>query len=141
MAVDPDAREITLNYTGGSLTMTIGNAKDLFGEDSDLLVAEAETVTSEVDQHDRVRVIGGGITKVGGHTRSYLQWPTSQANNAAAGKKVLMTWEGSEGTWTGRAAGSMAALGSFLQASAAKAIVFRTARGTKYGPFASTNTP
>ena len=141
MAVDPDAREITLNYTGGSLSMTIGNAKDLFGEDSDLLAAEGETITSEVKEHDRVRVIGGATTKVGSHTRSYVQWPTSQANNAAAGKLILMTWEGSDGTWSGRAAGSMAALGTFLQTSALKAVVFRTARGTKYGPFASNDNP
>ena len=141
MAVDPDAREITLNYTGGSLSMTIGNAKSLFGEDSDLLVAEGEAVSTAVKAHSRTRVIGGDTTNVTAHTRDYVQWPTSQANNAAAGKLILMTWEGSDGTWSGRAAGSMAALGTFLNTSAAKPVVFRTARGTKYGPFASVVTP
>ena len=141
MALDPDAKEITLNYTGGSLTMTIGNAKDLFGEDSSLLVPEGEEISAAVKAHTRTRVIGGGTTNVTAHTREYIQWPTSQANNAAAGKLIYMTWEDSEGTWSARATGSMSVLGTFLNAAAAKPVVFRTARGTKYGPFASDDTP
>ena len=121
--------------------MTIGNAKSLFGEDSNLLVAEGESISTAVSAHSRTRVIGGGTTSVSAHTRDYVQWPTSQANNAAAGKLILMTWDGSDGTWSGRVSGSMSALGTFLNTSAANPVVFRTARGTKYGPFASNDTP
>ena len=140
MTVDSDSKQITLNYTGGSLTMAIGNAKDLFGADSSLLNANAVDISTAVKAHSRTRVIGGTTTNVGAHTRDYKQWPTSQANNAAAGTLVYLTWENSAGKWAGRASGSMAALGTFLNTSAAKPVGFRTARGTKYGPFASSST-
>ena len=137
MATDTDAKQITLNYTGGSLTMTRGNAKDLFGEDSGLLTPVGEEISASVKAHSRTRVIGGESTNVAAHTREYIQWPTSQANNAASGKLIYMEWEDSEGTWGARATGSMASLGAFLNAAAAKPVGFRTSRGTKYGPFAS----
>jgi hypothetical protein len=139
MALDSDAKEITLNYTGGSLTMTRGNAKDLFGENNSLLDVEGEEISTAVKAHTRTRVIGGGTTNVAAHTREYIQWPTSQANNAAAGTLIYMSWEDSEGTWSARATGSMAVLATFLNAAAAKPVAFRTARGTKYGPFAMDN--
>ena len=136
MATDRDAAQITLNYTGGSLTMTIGNAKDLFGEDNSLLQAVGEEVTSSVKAHTRTRVIGGSTTNVAAHNREYIQWPVSQANNAAGGKLIYMTWQDSDGSWAARVTGSMSVLGTFLNAAAAKPVSFRTARGTKYGPFA-----
>lgn len=136
MATDRDAAQITLNYTGGSLTMTIGNAKDLFGEDNGLLQAVGEEVTSSVKAHSRTRVIGGDSVNVAAHNREYIQWPVSQANNAAGGKLIYMTWQDSEGSWAARVTGSMSVLGTFLNAAAAKPVSFRTARGTKYGPFA-----
>ena len=37
MAADPDARDLTVNYSGGSLTMTIGALKSLFGDDTPLI--------------------------------------------------------------------------------------------------------
>ena len=117
--------------------MTIGNAKDLFGEDNSLLQAVGEEVTSSVKAHTRTRVIGGSTTNVAAHNREYIQWPVSQANNAAGGKLIYMTWQDSEGSWAARATGSMSVLGTFLNAAAAKPVSFRTARGTKYGPFAS----
>lgn len=137
MATDTDAKQITLNYTGGSLTMTRGNAKDLFGEDSSLLTPVGVEISSTVKGHKRTRVIGEEPIDVSGHTREYIQWPTSQANNAASGKLIYMEWEDSEGAWGARATGSMASLGAFLNAAAAKPVAFRTSRGTKYGPFAS----
>ena len=133
--MDPDARQIKMNYTGGSLTITVGNAKDLFGENYQLLASTAVPVESAVTQHSRVRVIGGASTTVRAHNRNYQQWPTSNASNAAAGKVVMLSWEGSDGSWQCRASGSMAALANFLSETAPKPVVFRTGRGTSYGPF------
>ena len=48
--MDPDARQIKMNYTGGSLTITVGNAKDLFGENYQLLASTAVPVESAVTQ-------------------------------------------------------------------------------------------
>ena len=119
--------------------MTVGNAKDLFGSDYSLLASTAVPVDSSVASHSRVRVIGGTSTNVAAHTRSYQQWPTSNASNAAAGKVIMMAWDGSAGSWQCRASGSMAALSTFLSDVSPKAVTFRTARGTKYGPFIKTS--
>ena len=138
LLMDPDARQIKFNYTGGSLTLTVGNAKDLFGDDYQLLASTSVPVESSVAQHSRVRVIGGPSTTVSPHNRSYQQWPTSNSSNAAAGKVVLLAWEGSAGEWQCRASGSMSALATFLSETAPKPVVFRTSRGTSYGPFVAT---
>ena len=135
--MDPDARQLTLNYTGGSLTMAIGNLKALFGANYDLLTADPGSTTTSVSSHQRVRVIGGSASTVSAHTRDFKQWPTSQANGAASGKKVLISWENSNGAWVGRVSGAMADFADFLQTNATSATTFRTSRGTKYGPFNS----
>lgn len=121
--------------------MTRGNAKALFGEDSTVLDPRREDVESSVKAHTRVRVIGGGSTNVAAHSRNYKQWAQSNANNAAAGSLIYMEWEGSEGVWSARVQGSMAALGTFLNDRAPKLTAFRTARGRKYGPFVMTIAP
>lgn len=133
--MDPDSRQVTLNYVGGSLTTTIGVAKSLFGESYDQLVSTAVPVNTSVSAHQRVRVIGGTPSNVTAHSRDYQGWPTSQANGAAAGKKVLMAWTDSQGDWTGRVTGALADFGTFLSETTDKAVVFRSSRGTKYGPF------
>ena len=138
MAEDLDARQITLNYEGGSVEMAIGNAKDIFGDDFSGLDPGPLIVQVAVKEHDRTRVIGGPTKKVEGYTYTYQQWPTSQASNAAAGDVILMSWEGSGGAFTGRVRGSMALAASFFASNTKKVLRFRTERGTEYGPFART---
>ena len=135
MAADTDARRITLNYSGGSLEMAVGNAKDLFGEDYTLLASTAVPTEVSVKSHQRVRVIGEAPTTVSAHSYTYDKWPTSQAGLAQGGTIILMDWEGSEGVWQCRVSGSMADLSTFLSEAAPKPVTFRTERGTKYGPF------
>ena len=133
--MDPDAQQLTINYAGGSLTMSIGNLKSLFGTNYDLLTSTPGEVSTSVSSHSRTRVIGGTSSTVTAHTRDYKGWPTSQANGAAAGKKVLLNWEGVSGQWVGRVTGAMADFADFLSANTTQTVVFRTSRGTKYGPF------
>jgi hypothetical protein len=135
MADDPKARNLTLNYAGGSLTMAVGTLESLFGEDAEILTPVPETETVTVKSHSRTRVIGQPASNVSGYSYENIQWPTSQANNAAAGEAVLFTWDDSDGSWTGRVSGALSALGVFLAANATKTVVFRSERGTKYGPF------
>ena len=135
MALDVNATNITINYEGGSITMPIGNAKSLFGDDYQDVVGNPETVTTAVKSHQRTRVIGGASSTVSAHNRTYQQWSTSQANNAASGKEIMIQWEGSDGPWVARVTGAMADLGTYLRTAAPKVVTFRTSRGTKYGPF------
>lgn len=136
---DFDARRITLNYTGGSLEMAVGNAKDLFGSDYSQLASTAVPTQVSVKSHQRVRVIGQPATTVSAHDYTYQQWPTSQSGLAQGGTVILMRWEGSGGDWTCRVTGSMAALSTFLSTVAPKPVAFRTERGTNYGPFIATS--
>lgn len=138
MTLDVNASEITINYDGGSISMPIGNAKSLFGDDYKDVVGNPETVTTAVRSHQRTRVIGQPAVNVQAHNRVYQQWPTSQANNAASGKEIMIEWEGSEGAWVARVTGAMADLGTYLRTAAPKLVTFRTSRGTKYGPFVKT---
>ena len=135
MADDPKAKSLTVNYTDGSLTMSVGTLESLFGADAEILTPVPETETVTVKSHSRTRVIGQPASNVTGYSYENIQWPTSQANNAAAGEACLFAWEGSDGDWTGRVTGALSALGVFLAANSTKTVVFRSERGTKYGPF------
>lgn len=135
MARDPLARKITLNYDGGSLTMTQGNFISLFGEDSSIFGADGQPVSHGVKAHTRTRVIGGVSTNVTAHTRDFIQWPTNSRDAAAGGESVTMEWIGSEGPWDCRVSGPLWKLGTFLQTSSPKSVWFHAKGGKGYGPF------
>lgn len=118
--------------------MTLGALKSLFGPDFEGLESQGVDKSVTVKTHTRTRVIGGPATNVSGFSYTYTQWPTSQANNADAGRIILADWEGSEGEWTGRVTGSFADLGVYLDANSPKPVKFRSERGTKYGTFLKT---
>ena len=136
MSDETDARNITLNYDGGSMVMSVGNAKSIFGDDFAGLDPEPEEKTASVSGHSRTRIIGGSSKTISAYTYTYKSWPTSNASNAAGGTVILMNWEGSEGDFTARVSGSIADAAQFFHDNATKTLVFRTERGTKYGPFA-----
>ena len=135
MATDLDAQEVQLNYDGGSLTMTRGNAKDLFGEDSNIFGADGQPMTVSVIGHSRTRIIGQPAKQIAPHVREYIQWPTGSASIAAGGEPIYMEWTGSEGKWMGRVSGPLWKLGSFLQQFSPKTVTFRAKGGKPYGPF------
>ena len=115
--------------------MPIGNAKSLFGDDGfEILRPQGEEVTISKKQHPRVRVIGGPSTNVNATTYTYTKWPRSRKSSSAGGEEIVMSWEGSEGSWVARMTGSASDLGTFLNSAAPKAVVFSTP-GSNYGPF------
>ena len=138
MNEDMDAKEITLRYEGGSVSMSRGNAKSIFGEDFDGLNPGPTAVTVSVIGHPRVKTIGGPSTNVSPYSYTYQSWPRSTASNARAGTVIYMEWEGSGGDFTGRVTGSMAKACSYFNDNTKKTLAFRTQRGTEYGPFAGT---
>ena len=139
MSADMDAKEITLRYEGGSITMSRGNAKDIFGPDFSGLNPGPVERSVEVKAHTRVRTIGGASKSIDRYSYTFQSWPRSSASNARAGTVIYMEWEGSEGDFTGRVTGSMAKACSYFNDNVAKVLGFRTQRGTEYGPFAPSN--
>jgi len=136
MADDMDGKQITLNYEGGSLEMSVGNAKSIFGEDFPDLNPDPTDLEVSVKSHSRVRVIGGDSKTISAYSYTYKQWPTSLCSGAGAGTVIYMSWTGSDGQFTGRVSGSMADAAQYFSDNSTKTLVFRTQRGTEYGPFA-----
>ena len=135
MSTDLDARELVINYAGGSLTMTVGNAKDLFGPDATFVGGGGSPKTVAVKSHTRTRVIGGPTTSVAGYSYTFEQWPASGHGTSAGGEPVAMSWEGSEGEWISRVAGPFWALASFLEENSPKNVFFTAVGGKTNGPF------
>ena len=137
MENDVDAKQITLRYEGGSITMSRGNAKDIFGDTFEGLRLVPVEKTVSVIGHDRVKTIGGSSKSISPYTYTFKSWPTSTASNAAAGTVILMEWTGSGDAWSGRVTGPMWRAADYFNTNAKKILTFRTQRGTYYGPFAS----
>lgn len=133
------AREVTINYVGGSLTMKVGNAEHLFGADADIIGTGGLPKTTSVKGHPRVRVIGGATKTISAYTYTYDQWPASGHGQAAGGTPVSMAWEGSEGSWIGRVSGPLWSLASFLEDNATRNCFFTALGGKTYGPFRKGN--
>ena len=137
MSLDTDARQTTINYEGGSLTMTLGNFKSLFGEDNPLILNPGLPVTRTVKGHSRTPVIGGVSKTIGSFSYSMTQWPTNNRSNAAGGEPVVMNWTGSQGEWQGRVSGPLWKLGEFLSKNSSKSVWFHVKGGKGYGPFST----
>jgi len=135
MATDPLARKITINYSGGSLTMTQANMINLFGENTNAFGADAEPVSISVKEHQRTRVIGEAPKTISRFTKDLIQWPTNNRDQAAGGEEVVMEWVGSEGPWSCRVSGPLWKLGTFLQSNSPKSVWFHAKGGKGYGPF------
>ena len=138
MATDPDARKVPINFDGGTVVMTYGMAKSLFDDDPSFISPEGKDTDVTVKSHTRTKVIGGAATPVAGYGYSYKQWPALPGGNSSGGQAIMMTWDGSDGWWTARLHGSAADLGTFLNSKSPRAVLFKTERGTSYGPFLKT---
>lgn len=139
MATDLDAREIVINYEGGNLTMTVGNAKNLFGENATFIGGGGSPKTVAVKSHTRTRVIGGDTTTVTAYSYTFDQWPASGHGTSAGGEPVAMSWEGSQGEWISRVSGPFWSLANFLDANSPKNVYFTALGGKTYGPYKKGN--
>lgn len=138
MAIDPNARKISLPFPGGSITATRGLLNALFGEE---LVTAGTTGTSNVSvkSHTRVRVIGGPGTSIGANTYSRKRFPSARSNGGAGGEAIAFLVGGD--WWTARLTGSHQDLCDWLEGAnwaSNSTILWRSEKGTKYGPFTPT---
>lgn len=135
MATEQDAQNVTLNYEGGSLTLAIGNAKQIFGVNNfETIKPIPKDENRSVKQHTRTQVIGGPTTTVDAFTYDTKVFPRSARSKSAGGTAILMAWTGSDGNWTARYTGSVSALCQFLENQAETPTTFKT-NGSNYGPF------
>jgi len=134
MALDPKARDVTINYDGGYCNMTRGLAEFMFGTDFAPLAVAPKPETVSVKAHSRTRVIGQPSTNVAAHTYTYDKYPTSTSELAEGGQPVMVNI-GEDSDWTVRVGGPLYAFVDFLDQKVQLDAVFVTSqRGTKYGP-------
>lgn len=139
MAVDPLARRLTVGFPGGSLNAARGTLEALFGED---LVQQSVAATVSVTRrtHNRTRVIGGASTSVASATYSRTKYPQGSSDGAAGGEPIRLFIDGD--WWTARLSGSHQDFNAFLedaQWASGKNAIWKSERGTPYGPFKSTS--
>ena len=139
MALDPEARRMTINYEGGSIEMAVGNVLSLWSDQTITDFTAGEEVSVTVKGHTRTRVIGGPSTTVASNTYTYTQFPSSGNSQAAGGEEVMLSWDGSEGWWTTRVNGPMWKLGEYLNKTSPRAAFFKVKGGRTYGPFSKEN--
>ncbi len=137
MAIDLLARKISMGFPGGSLTATRGLLQALFGED---LVQASQVGESNVSRlgHTRTRVIGGPSTGVASSSFVRKQYGAARANGGSGGEAVQMLYQGD--WWTVRLSGSHQALNDWLGSSlwqSGNVVMWRSEKGTTYGPFTS----
>ena len=102
--MEEEAQLQTINYDGGSITMVRGALEVFLGANLTNAQWEAEAVSTAVSGHQRVRVIGEPAVSVSAHNRNYNQYPTSNANGAAAEAAELKRlcdpgWQGRQVAW------------------------------------------
>jgi hypothetical protein len=139
MAIDPNARKISIGFPGGSITATRGLLTAVFGPD---LVAQAAAATVNVTRksHTRVRVIGGDSKSISSTTFTRKRYGAAQSNGGAGGEAIAMLYEGD--WWTARLSGSHQDFNDWLQNStwaSGVSAMWRSEKGTKYGPFAASS--
>lgn len=135
MALDPKAREVTIPYSGGFISLTRGLAEAVFGTNLNKIVAQGSTTTVNVKAHQRVRVIGQPATNVSAYSYTYKKWPTGVAENAKGGQPVMFNLS-TGGDWTVRVHGPLSELASWLYGKVNDTgMTFTSQRGTVYGPF------
>ena len=135
MAGDINARQVTINYDGGSVEMAIGNAKGLFNETTTSELTGGKEVNVSVKGHSRTRVIGGPSKTVSAYSYTYTQFPSSGNSLASGGEEVLFSWDGSDGWWTGRVNGPLWKLAKYLESAVSSDAFFKSKGGRTYGPF------
>lgn len=135
MAVDPNARKISLPFPGGSLTATRGLLVALFGQDL-VNAGLSGTASVSVKSHSRQRVIGGPSTSVSATSYTRKKFPAASSNGGSGGEPIALLVNGD--WWTARLTGSHQDFNSWLEDStwgSGQNALWRSEKGTKYGPF------
>lgn len=135
MAIDQNARRVTMGFPGGSLSATRGLLVALFGPE---LVNASQTGTASVSvqSHSRVRVIGGAATAVSSTTYTRKKFPSGRSNGGAGGEAIKLMVAGD--WWTARLTGSHQDFNDWLENStwaSGNTAMWRSEKGTTYGPF------
>lgn len=135
MAVDQNARRISVGFPGGSLSASRGLLTALFGPGL-VNANQSGTESVSVKSHSRVRVIGGPATSVSATNYNRVKYPSGRSNGGAGGEAIRLFVAGD--WWTARLTGSHQDFNNWLESStwaSGATAMWRSEKGTTYGPF------
>ena len=144
-------RNATLNYAGGSLTMSRGNFAAMFFDAAFLSSCSFVTTERSRNQYMHTKEIGGEPrlvesstwTEISAELRPELcRYPSQTKSIAAGGEPIQIKIEGE--WWTARLSGTHYSFMEFLcdsQDSLRGTVSWRSARGTLYGPVSNPLAP
>lgn len=137
--VEPDRdtlkRQVTINFTGGSLTASYALLRALFVESEIPGVCTPEEVAVARQSHSRTLKIGGPTTNVKAANYVLQRYPSITSGQALGGEIIYFAVDGS--WWTARLSGNHSDLMKYLcdnSDALARTILWKSSRGTKYGP-------
>lgn len=136
MPTDNLAKNLTLNFPGGSLTATRGLLETMFGSNFSGLATEPVVSTVSVTGHTRRRVVGGPVTNVAANTYTRKKYPSSNSSGAAGGEQIAINLGGD--IWTARLSGSHQNFCDFLLGNdgpLTEVVFWTSEKGKPYGPF------
>jgi hypothetical protein len=137
MAVDPNARKMSIGFPGGSVTGTRGALSALFDAQT-LQDAVYGSTNVSVSAHSRTRVIGGASTAVASSSYTATKYPTGQRSGGSAGEAIKVLIDGD--WWTLRLTGSHQAFNAWLSglpSPGSQGFQWKSEHGTPYGPIGS----
>ena len=141
MAVDAKARRVSVGFPGGAISGTRGLLEAAFG--AGLVAAEQSgSQTVAVKGHLRTRVIGQLPKVIAPNAYTLKKFPSGRSNGGAGGEAIQLLVDGD--WWTARLTGSHQDFNDWLSGatwSSGKTIMWRSEKGTTYGPFKATTTP
>jgi len=129
-------REVTLNYTGGSLTSTRGTLEAVFKQDFLPSACQGDPKEISRKQYQMVRVIGDAPTTVPASIFNVTSYPKTPSSFASGGRPIMLFADGA--WWTARQSGNIQDLVAFLCSnleSLENVLFLQSPSGAKYGPY------
>ena len=130
------AKEISINYEGGSITSTRGTLEAIFKQDALPSACEPNVEPVARKAHTRVRVIGSPATQVAATTYELRSYPKTNSSFASGGIPIMLSADG--GWWTARLTGNVEDFSAWICKNLEDLNVvffFMSPSGAKYGPY------
>ena len=130
------AKEISINYAGGSITSTRGTLEAIFKQDALPSACEPVKKNPSRKAHTRVRVIGSPPTQVKATEYELRIYPKTNSSFASGGIPIMLSADG--GWWTARLTGNVEDFVAWICTNLEDlqtVFFFQSPSGAKYGPY------
>jgi len=143
ISVPEPQRDGTLNFPGGSLTMSRQSLANIFKEGAAVSACGSEVIARSRKQYQRTAYIGANPRNVDQSDWEFVKYPYTTKSIAKGGQSIKIRIQGED--WTARLSGNLANLADFFCAQGDKnnlsgSVSFFSERGSFYGPYSNAGT-